>query len=379
MARVAVFVGSRADLGPLGPVIAALVSTAGLEPVVYGGVAVGRAVLVEVVGAGPLEVVDLAPLMAESDLPAILRQGELLLRGLSREIVPRPPEALVVLGDRWELGFVVPAAFLAGIRVVHLHGGEVTEGALDDRVRHAVSKLADLHCVASADAARRLEGMGEPRDRIVVTGAPGLDRFVDIAPMSDEELASYLGVRVRRPVALFTYHPPTMSLTDPIGMWAREALEATVASVGTVIVTHPGFDPGRDRVLQSLSEVAEREDSVVMVPSLGRRYARILATVDLVVGNSSSGVIEAASVGLPVVNIGSRQAGRLRGGNVIDVVDGYDAVLEGVSSGLTESVRTRARSCVNPYGDGRSSDRVVRAVQDVLGLDRRKPMSREPR
>ncbi|HET8614184.1 MAG TPA: UDP-N-acetylglucosamine 2-epimerase, partial [Actinomycetales bacterium] len=265
-----------------------------------------------------------------------------------------------------------PPAVLLGVPVVHLHGGEVTEGALDERVRHAVTKLADQHCVASEDAARRVRQLGEPADRVHVTGAPGLDRLAVAEPMTDDELAVVSGLpRIDRPVALFTYHPPTTHDPAQAGPWAREAAEATLDECGTVIATHPGMDVGREGVLAALEEVAQRHpDRFVVVEALGREYPRALASVDVVVGNSSSGVIEAATVHVPAVDVGDRQQGRLRGANVLHAEEGRAAVAAGVRAALGSQWRERAQAAVNPYGDGKAAPRILDIVREAVGGDR---------
>ena len=205
----------------------------------------------------------------------------------------------MVLGDRWELVPVVMPAVSAGVRVVHLHGGEVTEGAIDERIRHAVTKLADQHCVASEES----RPTGAPAGRGARAGAR--DRRARPGPAARpgaggrRELAECVGAPVTRPLALFTYHPPT---AEPGPRWLAgraEALIATAAACGTVIATYPGLDQGREEVLAALLEVARHASDVVVVPALGKRYPRTLRSVDVVVGNSSSGIIEAASAGVP--------------------------------------------------------------------------------
>ena len=270
---------------------------------VLTGVMYSAETLAEILSAGPAtepwagRVHALADPMGSVSVDDMLEHGPEVARGAARVLRDLVPDVVVVLGDRWELLHVVPQVFLAGVPLVHLHGGEVTEGAVDERVRHAVTKLADQHCVASEDAARRLRQMGEPAERVHVTGAPGLDRLAAVSRLDDDELGRVIGVEVRRPVALFTYHPPTAEAGADVGRWAAEALAACVELCGTVVATHPGMDAGREEVLAALAEAALRDTRLVVVEALGRDYPRVLASVDVVVGNSSSGIIEAASVG----------------------------------------------------------------------------------
>jgi UDP-N-acetylglucosamine 2-epimerase (non-hydrolysing) len=376
--RVAVFVGTRADLGPLSPVIEALDDAPDVDLHLFTGVAYAAPDLVAALPASGTAdwrdvVHELAAPIGTISVDAMLEHGPRLAAGAARALREVAPEVFVVLGDRWELLYAVPPAFFAGIPIVHLHGGEVTEGALDERVRHAVSKLADQHCVASEDAAARLRQMGEPGDRVHVTGAPGLDRLAMAQRYSDADLGQELGVPVTRPVALFTYHPPTAERGAPVGAWAAEALAATLDHCGTVVATYPGMDAGREEVIATITQMAANDPRIVVVEALGARFPRVLASVDVVVGNSSSGIIEAATAHLPAVNIGDRQQGRLRGGNVVDVAEGRQAVSRGLAVALTQEFGDKARVVVNPYGGGDASGRILDIVRQAPASPRVKP------
>ncbi|AXG12897.1 UDP-N-acetylglucosamine 2-epimerase [Intrasporangium calvum] len=371
---VAVFVGTRADLGPLTPVIGVLAQAPEVDLHLLTGVMYDAAeleqALPEATGSGA-RVHALAEPMGEMSTAAQLEQGALLSAAAGRVLAEIGADSIVVLGDRWELLYVVPPAFLLGVPIVHLHGGEVTEGAVDERIRHAVTKLGDEHCVASPDAAQRLAQMGEPEERIHVTGAPGLDRLAAAQPLDDAALAGLLGVeRVERPVALFTYHPPTANAEAPVGDWAVAAAEGTLAACGTVIGTHPGMDEGRDEIIAALSALAAREPRFRFVDAIGAQYPAVLAAVDVVVGNSSSGVIEAATLHLPAVDVGERQRGRLRGDNVIQAADDRADVERAVRSALSPESLARARLVVNPYGSGDASGRILDIVRRAGGAGR---------
>ncbi len=401
---VAVFVGTRDDLGPLSPVLEALQSAVDVTLRVLTGVMYAADDLVAALPTSASEdawraaVVSLAEPMSEVTVGAQLEQGAVLARSAGQALRVEAVDVLVVLGDRWELLYVVPAAVLLGIPVVHLHGGEVTEGALDERVRHAVTKLADQHCVASEDAAARVRQLGEPGDRVHVTGAPGLDRLAGAAPLPDTELADLIGAvpadvpadvsadvsgdlpddlpddpprtTVERPLALFTYHPPTAQPGAPVGEWAREAAEAALATCGTVVATHPGMDEGRDEILGALTELAAREPRLRLVPALGRDYPRVLAAADVVVGNSSSGVIEAATLHVPAVDIGERQRGRLRGDNVVHAAEGRAAVEAALRTALSPRWREHSARVTNPYGSGSASARILAIVRTAALVPR---------
>ena len=378
---VAVFVGTRADLGPLGPVISAVADAPDLTLKVLTGVMYAAHDLAAAL-PGPRSaedwlrsIVPLAAPMQAVTPESEVAQGALLAAATGRAIRDERVDVLVVLGDRWELLDVVPPAFLLGVPIVHLHGGEVTEGAVDERVRHAVTKLADEHCVASVDAAARLRQLGEPPDRVHVTGAPGLDRLASADAMTHAELAGLVGLpAIERPLALFTYHPPTTAAPEEAAAGARAALEATLEVCGSVIATQPGMDAGRDGILAALDELGrEHPERLAVVPALGRDYPRVLAAVDVVVGNSSSGIIEAATVGVPAVDVGDRQRGRLRGDNVLHSAEGRTHVAQALREAVSPDFRQRAGQVTNPYGTGAAAHRILDIVRRAGSAGRAKP------
>lgn len=383
MTRVAVFVGTRADLGPLEPVLSALAQARDMDLHVLCGVAFDadslRGRLESMDAARLWQVVELTPpLPGAVGEHEMLEHGPRLGKGMAGAIRQVRPDVLVVLGDRWELLFVVPPAYLAGVAIVHLHGGEVTEGALDERVRHAVTKLADIHCVASADARERVLQMGEPPDRVIETGAPGLDRLAGVPPQPLATLGEQVGASLARPIALFTYHPPTAVADAPLAEWAADALRATAAHCASVIVTHPGMDPGRDVILETLEHVSSTQPGIVIIESLGSRYPSVLASVDVVVGNSSSGIIEAATAGIPAVNIGDRQAGRLHGANVVHAREGFQGVSTALKLALEPESRRISKTVNNPYGNGTAAGRIVEAVRVATTTPRAKGFHDQP-
>ena len=367
-ARVVVFAGTRADLFPLASVLRALADADDLAVTLL---AVGT---VTDAGFGdPLSDLDLAGVDVElltdapaaSDYRSTTEGGIRISAAMAASLERLDPQACVVLGDRWELLYAVPPVVLRGVPLVHLHGGEITEGAVDDRIRHAVSKLADLHCVSTEAAAARLRRLGEPADRVVVTGAPSLDRISQVAPASDERLAELLGQDLVRPFALVTYHPVTAGGPTPEA-GAGSVLDAVADTVGSALVTHPGLDAGREAVLARLARAQAEHPELVGVAALGADYLSVLAAADVVVGNSSSGVIEAASLGVPVVNVGDRQRGRERGANVIDADETSASIAAAIRTALDPAFRARARHAVNPYGDGKAAPRIVDVVRRAV-------------
>ncbi len=363
--RVVVFAAGRADLFPLAPVLAALAGAPDLAVTLFASGTTANHDF-----GHPLADLDLSGVAVEriaddlgsSEYLDITAGGGRIGQGMASALHRIRPDVCVVLGDRWELLYAVPPIVLLGIPLVHLHGGEVTEGAIDDRIRHAVTKLADLHCVSTEAAAARLRQLGEPADRITVTGAPALDAMSSVRPADDARLAAIAGRPVVRPLALVTYHPPTAG-GPAAGDGARAVLDAVAATIGTAIITHPGLDRGREDVLDEIARSVAASDRLVDVTTLGTDYLPVLAASDVVVGNSSSGILEAATFGIPVVNVGDRQRGRVSGINVVDAVEEAGAIATAIRAGLDPAFRERAAGAVNVYGDGHAAPRILDVVR----------------
>lgn len=370
--RIAVFTSSRGDLGPLGPVLAALDAEPRVHLVViatgthvteaYGG----RLADIHLSGDSELAVLDAE--IAGSDPLSLGRASGAIAAGVSDVLGTQGVDMLVLLGDRWELLAAASAALLHGVPIAHLHGGETTEGAIDERIRHSVTKLSDLHLCATTDSARRIRHLGEEPWRIVVTGAPGLDRMRAVEPLDDQRLSEILGREVVRPFGVVVYHPPTVDRAA-VATRARAVYDAAAEAFGSVLALFPGADPGSDDVIAELERARERHPHLSVARNLGGDYLAVVQAADVLVGNSSSGIIEAASLGVPVVDVGDRQRGRLRPRNVLHVGENHAEVLEGIRTTLGEAFRERLEGLVNPYGDGTASERIVRALMEVP-LDR---------
>jgi len=270
------------------------------------------------------------------------------------------PDIVVLMGDRHELLPLAHALLLQGWPIAHVSGGEITEGVFDDAVRHALTKLSHLHLCTADQAAARILQMGEEPWRVVVTGDPTLDGLTDIATQAATSLPEALGFPLERPVAIVTYHPPTLTpeLLEP----ELESVISSLTEVRTIVATHPGAEPHSAEILERLHRWSSSNPAVHVLSALGGLYAALLAQADVLVGNSSSGLIEAPVFCLPTVNIGDRQRGRQRAANVIDVPGRPEMVSEAVRHALDPTFRASLNGLVNPYGDGHAAER----IRDVL-------------
>jgi len=285
--------------------------------------------------------------------------------GFAAEFARRRPDLVVVLGDRYEMLSAALAALPFGLPVAHLHGGEVTEGAIDEQVRHAITKLAHLHFPAAEPYAARVRQLGEEPWRVHCCGAPGLDRLRAGGSLSRAEIGERLGRPLGRPTVLVTFHPETLAVAD-VPRQVEELVAALEKVDGEIIVTAPGADTGYRAITVALERLAGRRPLTRLGATLGDEvYTSLLREADVMVGNSSSGLIEAPSFGLPVVNVGDRQRGRLRAANVIDVAADRAAIAGAIRRALDPAFRHGLAGLVNPYGDGHAAPRIARVLREV--------------
>ena len=279
-----------------------------------------------------------------------------IIPALAQHLEKRHPELVLILGDRWELLAVANACILTGTPIGHFSGGELTEGALDDSVRHAVTKLSHLHFVANDVYAQRVRQLGEEDWRICVCGGPGIENFQRLELLGRPALSTYLGLDLDKPTAVVTYHPPTRSseAAEPQLESLLAALRAGCERFGLqYVVTGPNADPGSRSIEEALRGFVETSSGHVYVSNLGARiYLSLLKQARLMIGNSSSAFNEAPMAGLVCVDIGDRQSGRISGGNVISVGATRDEILSGIERGLLFDRQIKFKS---PYGQGGAS------------------------
>ena len=275
------------------------------------------------------------------------------------------PDILVLLGDRFEILAAAIAAVVARIPIAHIHGGESSEGAIDESFRHAITKMSHIHFPAVDLYARRIRQMGEDPEKIFTCGAPGLDNIYDLKLPGREELSGELGISLRHPIALITYHPVTLE-ENTASPHIANLLGALLGRGLTLLFTYANADAGGRVINQMIDNFVKHEPNAHVFPNLGqRRYLGLLNIADVMVGNSSSGIIEAPSFKLPVVNIGDRQRGRVRAANVIDCGVERDEIAEALDQALGKDFKERLSHLVNPYGSGQASARIVAVLKGV--------------
>jgi len=276
------------------------------------------------------------------------------------------PDIVVVLGDRFEIFAATSAAMIAGLPVAHLHGGETTEGAFDEAIRHSITKMSHLHFVAADEYRQRVIQLGEHPDRVFNFGGMGIDAIKRIKMLSREELESSLELSLGAKSLLVTFHPVTLeggaSSAAQMGelLAALEGLDDT-----TLIFTMPNADTGGRELSAMVREFAQKHPNAQVYTSLGQlRYFSCLAQIDGVVGNSSSGLAEAPSFKIGTVNIGDRQKGRLKANSVIDCEPNRKAIEAALEQLYSADFKACLASVSNPYGNGGASESIVKVLAE---------------
>ena len=361
--------GTRAEFGILTPILVEIMRSKDLElHIIATGMHLSEVhgyTLKDIERSGFRvdEVVDMSPCDdSEASMAKALGKG---IIGVTEAFERINPDIVLVLGDRSEAFAGAIAGAYTNRVVVHVHGGEVTKGCIDESIRHAVTKLAHVHFPATRDGAERIIKLGERRANVHVVGAPALDVILNVAKSTPEEVAKELGLDLTKPIILAVQHPVTTQ-ADEAADQMRVTLAALVALHEQTVLLYPNNDAGGIRMIKVI-ERSNFPPYIRTYPSLPQKqYLGLMATAAVMVGNSSSGIIEAPSFGLPFVNIGMRQEGRLRGDNVIDVPHDRDAIVEAVRKALHDKAfREKVSKRRNPWGDGKAAKRIVKLLSEL--------------
>lgn len=278
------------------------------------------------------------------------------------------PDIVLVLGDRYELIPIVTAANIARIPVAHLSGGELTEGAIDELIRHALTKLSHLHFTAMDEYSKRVIQMGEQPDRVFNVGEVGLDNLQRMTLLSQKEFELSIDRSLKSKNLLITYHPETTQNIEEVKADFEEILDALNAIEDTLLIfTKANADVGGRLINKMIDDyVTVNTDKAIAFTSLGQlRYLSALQYVDAVVGNSSSGIVEAPSFKVATINIGDRQKGRVRAQSTLDVNVCKNEIEQALRVSSSKEFKELLTTIVNPYGEGNSSKKVVEVLKKV--------------
>ena len=277
------------------------------------------------------------------------------------------PDILVVLGDRFEILAASQAALVANIPIAHISGGEITEGAIDDSIRHAISKLSNFHFVAAESYRKRVIQMGESPERVLNYGDPGLDNFERLVLLSKKELEDSLNFQLSTPTFLVTYHPATLGEVPP-----EKGMEELLKALdrfpqAKVILTKPNADAG-GRILSKMVDnyASAQPERVVATTSLGQlRYLSAMLHCDVVVGNSSSGIVEAPAIRKASANIGKRQKGRLMAESIINCREDADEIARAITLALSDEFKLKLAQTESLYGNCNASAQIKNYLKEI--------------
>ena len=370
--KICVITGSRAEYGLLYWLLKGIQEDSGLElQIIVTGMHLSPefGLTYKVIEQDGFTLDAKVEMLLASDTPVgIAKSIGLGVIGFADALDRLRPDMLVLLGDRFEILAAAQAALVARIPIAHIAGGDTTEGAFDEAIRHSITKMAHLHFVTNEVAAQRVRQLGESPEHVYNVGSPGLDQIKRLKLLSRDELQQELAFEFRQRNLLVTFHPVTLE-SQPAHAQFQELLSA-LSSLGSdvgIIFTKPNADTGGKALIQMMDEFAVMHPNAKAYTSLGQlRYLSALSHVDAVVGNSSSGLYEAPSFKKPTVNIGDRQKGRIQADSVINCGPAADEI----AWAITSSFEMDCSNVANPYGDGNSTFRILSILKSVPDLQR---------
>ena len=301
-------------------------------------------------------------ILLSSDTPVgVAKSMGLGVIGFADALERLDPDALVILGDRFEALAVAQTALILRIPIFHLHGGEITEGAYDDSIRHAITKLSHIHCTSTDEHRKRVIQLGEAPDRVKNVGAIGLDHIARGSFMNVEELSRSLSFSLGKPFFIVTYHPVTLADEDPESTFQILLDSLDEFAECQVILTYPNSDNGGRSIIPMLENyAAQNQGRVLATPNLGqKRYLSAVKHSAAVIGNSSSGIIEAPSFDVATINIGQRQEGRLSAKSVIHCRPDKTEIVSAIKTGMHKKYKGDNEIVCNPYGEGDASKKII--------------------
>lgn len=367
--RIAAVSVARSDYGIYRSVFAAITHAPSLELKVIAGAAhlserFGRTV--DAIRDDGYDVGAEVPMVQDGDTPMdVARSVSQGITGFSEAFEHLRPDLVLLLGDRYEMMAAALAATLHCLPIAHIHGGELSFGAIDDALRHAITKMSHLHFVTTSDYRQRVIQMGEKPERVHEVGAPGLDSVANFHPLSIDQLNERFAIQLKPKFVICTYHPVTLDADATISQF-EHLLDSLRVRCCQVLFTMPNADAGGLKIRECIASFLATSPGSFAVENMGTLgYFSAMHHAAAMVGNSSSGIIEAASFGLPVLNIGRRQEGRIRGKNVVDAAGTVADIENALGKVLDAALRSSLQNMANPYGAGNSGEKIAQILATV--------------
>lgn len=375
MKKISILTATRAEYGLLKPIIEKLYGVADFDVrVVVTGAHLSPefGLTYKEIEKDGIVIDEKIEMLLSADTPAAISKSMgLALISFADYFERLKPDMLIVLGDRYETLAVCMAAMNQRIPIAHLYGGETTEGAVDESIRHAITKLSYLHFTSTEEYRMRVIQLGEQPDRVFSVGAVGIENILNQKLVDKIELERSIDFKLDKPYAMVTFHPVTLEDNQSSDQFQALLDVCKKYQDMNFIITKANADANGRIINKMIDSYIKENKNAIAFTSLGMtRYLSALRYCTLVIGNSSSGLIEAPSFGIPTINIGDRQKGRLQADSVINSKPTCVEIEKALELALTNEVRNRAKNTMNPYGDGNTSDKVIAVVKDYLLNDK---------
>ena len=368
--KICVVTGSRADYGLLHSVMQGISLDLELElQIIVTGMHLSEEFgsTVTEIEADGFEINSKVPTLANSDSPEdIAKSIANGIEGCANAFAKLKPDLVVMLGDRYEIFAAASAALVSRLPIAHLHGGEVTAGAFDEAFRHSITKMSQFHFVAHEDYRKRVIQLGENPIHVFKVGALGISNYASDELLSRIQLEEELGIKFKEKSLLIAFHPVTLEKDTAVEQM-NELLEALkTLDDTTLIFTMPNADTGGQAQMKLIEDFVGKHSNSIVIKSLGRvKYLSCLQLVDGVLGNSSSGILEAPSFKVGTINIGDRQAGRVQAKSVINCDPKSRSIKLAIENLYEECFQARLGDVVNPFGDGKASQRIISILKQI--------------
>lgn len=372
MKKICVVTGTRAEYGLLMPLLNQIKQAEDLElQLLVTGMHLSPefGLTYKLIEADGYTINDKVDILLSSDTPVgISKTMGLGMIGFAESFERLQPDMVVLLGDRYETFIAAAAAAVARIPISHLHGGETTEGAFDEAFRHAITKMSWLHFTSTEEYRKRVIQLGEDPNRVFNVGAIGIENIIKLPLMTKEELEANLNVQFNKRLLLVTFHPVTLENETSAGQFKELLRALDKVEDATIIFTKANSDTDGRIINQLIDDYTSlHREKTLAFTSMGQlRYLSAMKIASAVIGNSSSGVIEAPSFKVPTINIGDRQKGRIQAESVIDCEPKEEEISKAIQLSLSDELHIKLQMMENPYGDGEVSDKVLAEIRKAL-------------
>lgn len=370
MRKICVITGTRAEFGLLRPLIALIAKDEELQlQLIATGMHLSPEfgyTLDEIIAAGFVVDKKVECLLSSDTAVGVSKTIALAISGFADAFEALQPDLVVVLGDRTEILGAVIAAGIANIPIAHLHGGETTEGAYDEAIRHSITKFSHLHFTSTEAYRKRVIQLGEQPEMVFNVGAIGLDAVKKLKLLNKEEFENSIGFKLKKRNVLITYHPVTLEKEAPIQTFENILQALDELSETGLIFTHANSDKNGRVINKMITEYVEiHRDKAVAFKSLGQlRYLSALQFVDFVIGNSSSGILEVPAFHIPTINIGDRQKGRICNESVINSTNSLENIKKSITFALDKQFRETIQQQEMLYGNGTAAEKILKVIKE---------------